>query len=93
MLHVLFDDIHPERRADEAAMVKLAQCADVFEPDVTRLGARSIWRPVPMHPIALAMAIKQFRRTDVRTKRSRLREPLSKIAKECERLDLALMNG
>ena len=44
MLHVLFVSITGKRRDDEAAMTKLAACADIFDPSNNALGrgARSV---------------------------------------------------
>jgi hypothetical protein len=90
MLHALFASMG-KRRDDEAAMAKLSACADVFTPEANALGrALKLWAPVPMHPVTLALAIKQLRATKTfEPSEAELREALDKVAKESRRLERA----
>ena len=46
------------KRGDEA-MAKLAACIDIFTPASNALAeAMGLWKPVPRHPLVLALAIK-----------------------------------
>jgi hypothetical protein len=89
MLHVLFVSMTGKPRIDEAAMVKLTECAEIFSPTNNALGeALRLWRPVPMHPVTLALAIKRLKASKTfEPSEEELRDALDKVAKECARLE------
>jgi hypothetical protein len=59
MLHFLFHAMG-KRKSDESA-AKLHACTDIFSPTSNALGKTlRLWKPVPTHPLILALAIKQL---------------------------------
>jgi len=66
MLAVLFSAMSRKKSdAGETAM-KLAACADMFDPVSEAVGkASGLWKPVPKHPVMLALAIKHLMATSV----------------------------
>jgi hypothetical protein len=79
MLHYLFGAMG-KRRGDEAA-AKLIACCDVFSPTSNALGeALGLWKPVPSHPVILAIAIKQLMAAQTfEPAEAELREALAKV--------------
>jgi hypothetical protein len=79
MLHYLFGAMG-KRRNDEAA-AKLLACADIFSPASNALAsALGMWKPVPGHPVILAITIKQLMAEKTfEPSEAELREALGKV--------------
>src|SRR5262245_60395573 len=79
MLRYLFGAMG-KRRGDDAA-AKLIACADIFSPTSNALGrATGLWKPVPLHPTFLALAIKHLMAAKTfEPSESELREALANV--------------
>jgi hypothetical protein len=81
MLHVLFASMTGKLRKDEAAMLKLTECAEIFSPSNNLLAlALELWEPVSTHPVSLALAIKELKASKIfEPNEAELREALGKV--------------
>jgi hypothetical protein len=81
MLHVLFASVTGKLRKDEAAMLKLTECAEIFSPANNALAmALELWEPVSTHPVSLALAIKELKANKIfEPNEAELREALGKV--------------
>jgi hypothetical protein len=51
-----------KRRFDETTIARLQACIDVFDPLNNMIGAATrLWKPVPTHPLVVALAVNQLR--------------------------------
>jgi len=63
-LSVLFGALG--KKSDENAATKLAACADMFDSAGDAIGqATRLWKPLPKHPVILALTIKRLIATSV----------------------------
>jgi hypothetical protein len=79
MLSYLFT-VMGKRKSDEAA-AKLHACVDLFNPASNEIArALGLWKPVPRHPLVLALAIKQLMaQKTFEPSEAELREALSAV--------------
>ena len=76
-------EVMSKRRNDEVS-VKLLACADIFSPTSNAIGpALGLWELAPMHPMILAIAIKQLMAEKTfEPSEAELREALDKVKKQ-----------
>jgi hypothetical protein len=86
MLQFLFGAMG--KRRNEEAAAKLAACADIFSPASNALGsALRLWKPVPRHPVVLAIAVKQLMASKTfEPAEAELREALGKVHQRLQNL-------
>jgi hypothetical protein len=61
MLSVLYGTLNKSRTDDNNSQMKLASCAELFDPIHDRIGlSTGLWKSVPRHPIFLALGIKSL---------------------------------
>jgi hypothetical protein len=61
MLSVLYSTLNKSKTDDSNSQMKLASCAELFDPIHDRIGSSTgLWQSVPRHPIFLALGIKSL---------------------------------
>jgi hypothetical protein len=89
MLGVLYGTLGKRRKnEDETAILA---CADLFNPDDEVLGkATGLWKPVPKHPLILALAIKTRIAKSPFVSPSELRDEMMNVQEKLMSLDRGL---
>jgi hypothetical protein len=61
MFSLLYGTLNKKRTDDDAIAMKLASCVEMFSPVSNQIGELTgLWKPVPQHPVIIALAIKQL---------------------------------
>jgi hypothetical protein len=81
-----------KRRFDEGTITRLRACIDVFDPLNNMIGAATrLWKPVPTHPLILALAVNQLRAEKIfDPKEAELRAALHSVHARLKSMALAL---